>query len=403
MKILLNHESRGDRPVAHTAGAWFMQKCFLDTRIPTPCYVVDEAVLVKNLKILDAVQQKTGCKILLALKGFAMFSLFPVIREYLSGISASSVDEARLGYEEFGKEVHFCAPAFPDADLHEILLYCNHLVFNSFSFWNRHKSEIIDTKKPVRCGIRVNPEHSEVRVPIYDPCGPYSRLGVTRSNFEPHNLEGISGLHFHTLCELNADALARTLPAFEDKFGIFLKDMEWVNFGGGHHITRSDYDVDLLCELITGFKSRYPIEVYLEPGEAIALNTGVLIASVLDIFHNSMDIAILDTSASAHMPDVLEMPYRPVIEGAGMPGEYPFTYRLAGLTCLAGDVIGDFSFSAPLKVGDRLVFQDMAHYTMVKNNTFNGVRLPSIGILTACGEFRMVRKFGYADYRNRLS
>jgi len=380
-----------------------MQKCFWDTRIPTPCYVVDEAALIKNLKILDAVQQKTGCRILLALKGFAMFSLFPVILEYLSGISASSVDEARLGYEEFGKEVHFCAPAFPDADLHEILLYCNHLVFNSFSFWNRHKSEIIDTKKPVRCGIRVNPEHSEVRVPIYDPCGPHSRLGVTRSNFEPHNLEGISGLHFHTLCELNADALARTLPAFEDKFGIFLKDMEWVNFGGGHHITRSDYDVDLLCELITGFKSRYPIEVYLEPGEAIALNTGVLIASVLDVVHNGMDIAVLDTSASAHMPDVLEMPYRPVIEGAGMPGEYPFTYRLAGLTCLAGDVIGDFSFSVPLKVGDRLVFQDMAHYTMVKNNTFNGVRLPSIGILTACGEFRMVRRFGYTDYRNRLS
>ena len=380
-----------------------MQKCFLDTRIPTPCYVVDEAALIKNLKILDAVQQKTGCRILLALKGFAMLSLFPVIREYLCGISASSVDEARLGYEEFGKEVHFCAPSFPDADLHEILSCCNHLVFNSFSFWNRHKSEIIDAKKPVRCGIRVNPEHSEVRVPIYDPCGPYSRLGVTRSNFEPHNMEGISGLHFHTLCELNADALARTLPAFEDKFGIFLKDMEWVNFGGGHHITRSDYDVELLCKLITGFKSRYPIEVYLEPGEAIALNTGVLIASVLDIFHNSMDIAILDTSASAHMPDVLEMPYRPVIEGAGMPGEYPFTYRLAGLTCLAGDVIGDFSFSAPLKVGDRLVFQDMAHYTMVKNNTFNGVRLPSIGILTDSGEFRMVRKFGYADYRNRLS
>ncbi len=240
-------------------------------------------------------------------------------------------------------------------------------------------------------------------MPIYDPCGPFSRLGVTRSNFEPHNLEGISGLHFHTLCELNADALARTLPAFEDKFGVFLKDMAWVNFGGGHHITRSDYDVNLLCELITGFKKRHPIEVYLEPGEAIALNTGVLIASVLDVFHNGMDIAILDTSASAHMPDVLEMPYRPAIDGAKAPGEYPFTYRLAGLTCLAGDVIGDFSFPAPLKAGDRLVFQDMAHYTMVKNNTFNGVRLPSIGILTARGEFRLVRKFGYPDYRNRLS
>ncbi|MBI5594226.1 MAG: carboxynorspermidine decarboxylase [Deltaproteobacteria bacterium] len=380
-----------------------MRERFLDARIPTPCYVVDEAALIKNLKILDSVQRQTGCRILLALKGFAMFSLFSVIREYLCGISASSVDEARLGHEEFGKEVHFCAPAFPDADFNEILSCCNHLVFNSFSFWNRYKSKIMGAQKLVRCGIRVNPEHSEVSVPIYDPCGPCSRLGVTRVNFEPQNLEGISGLHFHTLCELNADALARTLPAFEDKFGAFLKNMEWVNFGGGHHITRSDYDVNLLCELITGFKNRYPIEVYLEPGEAVALNTGVLIASVLDVFHNNMDIAILDTSASAHMPDVLEMPYRPVIEGAGMPGEYPFTYRLAGLTCLAGDVIGDFSFPAPLSVGDRLVFQDMAHYTMVKNNTFNGVRLPSIGILTAGGEFRLVRKFGYSDYRNRLS
>lgn len=380
-----------------------MRERFLDARIPTPCYVVDETALIKNLKVLDSVQQQTGCRILLALKGFAMFSLFPVIREYLHGISASSVDEARLGHEEFGKEVHFCAPAFPDADFDEILSCCNHLVFNSFSFWNRHKSRIMGAKKNIRCGIRVNPEHSEVSVPLYDPCGPYSRLGVTRSNFKPHLLERISGLHFHTLCELNADALARTLPVFEDKFGDFLKDMEWVNFGGGHHITRSDYDVDLLCKLITGFKTRYPLEIYIEPGEAIALNTGVLIASVLDIFHNGMDIAILDTSASAHMPDVLEMPYRPAIEGAGTPGEFPFTYRLAGLTCLAGDVIGDFSFPDPLSVGDRLIFQDMAHYTMVKNNTFNGVRLPSIGILTAGGEFRLVRKFGYADYRNRLS
>ncbi len=380
-----------------------MPKRFSDARIPTPCYVVDEAALIKNLKILDSIQRQTGCKILLALKGFAMFSLFPIIREYLCGVSASSVDEARLGREEFGKEVHFCAPAFPDADFDEILSCCNHLVFNSFSFWNRYKSGILSAGKSIRCGIRVNPEHSEVRVPIYDPCGPCSRLGVTRSNFQPHSLEGISGLHFHTLCELNADALARTLPVFEDKFGAFLKNMEWVNFGGGHHITRSDYDVDLLCGLIKDFRHRYPLEVYLEPGEAIALNTGVLIASVLDVFHNAMDIAILDTSASAHMPDVLEMPYRPVIEGAGAPGEFAFTYRLAGLTCLAGDVIGDFSFPEPLKAGDRLVFQDMAHYTMVKNNTFNGVRLPSIGVLNAGGEFRLVRNFGYADYRNRLS
>jgi carboxynorspermidine decarboxylase len=364
---------------------------------------VDETALTRNLEILESVQQRTGCKILLALKGFAMFSLFPVIREYLHGVSASSVDEAMLGKEEFGKDVHFCAPAFPDADFDEILSCCNHFVFNSFSFWNRYRSRIQRAGKTVRCGIRVNPEHSEVRVPIYDPCGPFSRLGVTRNNFEPDCLNGISGLHFHTLCELNADSLARTLPVFEAKFGPFLSGMEWVNFGGGHHITRSDYDVNLLCDLINGFKTRYPLEVFLEPGEAIALNTGVLIASVLDVFHNGMDIAILDTSASAHMPDVLEMPYRPVIDGAGMPGDFPHTYRLAGLTCLAGDVIGDYSFPTPLNVGDRLVFQDMAHYTMVKNNTFNGVRLPAIGILTRDGDFRLVRQFGYADYRNRLS
>lgn len=381
-----------------------MQERFLDSQIPTPCYVVDESVLIRNLTTLDSVQRQTGCKILLALKGFAMFSLFPVIREYLCGVAASSVDEARIGFEDFGKEVHFCAPAFPDQDFNEILSCCNHIVFNSFSLWNRYKSRIKKSEKPIRCGIRVNPEHSEVRVPIYDPCGPFSRLGVTLENFEPKNLEEISGLHFHTLCELNSDAFARTLPVFEEKFGSFLKNMEWVNFGGGHHITRSDYDINLLCNLINGFKSRYPhLEVYLEPGEAIALNTGVLVASVLDIFHNRMDIAILDTSAAAHMPDVLEMPYRPVIEGTGNPGQFPFTYRLAGLTCLAGDVIGDFSFPEPLKPGDRLVFQDMAHYTMVKNNTFNGVRLPSIGIMTADGVFRLVKKFGYEDYRNRLS
>ena len=380
-----------------------MQDLLSDVQIPTPCYIVDEVRLINNLEILDRVQRQTGCKILLALKGFAMFSLFPVIRGYLCGVAASSVDEARLGAEAFGKEVHFCAPAFPDADFDAILSFSHHITFNSFSFWNRYRSRIGSARKTVRCGIRVNPEHSEVRTPIYDPCGPGSRLGVVRSLFKADSLKGISGLHFHTLCELNADALARTLPAFEEKFGSFLNGMEWVNFGGGHHITRSDYDFQLLCDLIVDFKRRYPLEVYLEPGEAVGLNTGVLMASVLDIIYNGIDIAILDTSAAAHMPDVLEMPYRPVIEGAGIPGEHPYTCRLAGLTCLAGDVIGDYSFPEPLKVGDRLIFQDMAHYTMVKNNTFNGVRLPSIGILTASSGFRLVRTFGYEDYRNRLS
>ncbi|GKT08105.1 carboxynorspermidine decarboxylase [Desulforhabdus sp. TSK] len=371
--------------------------------IPTPCYVVDEAALEKNLRVLDSVQRRTGCKIIMALKGFAMFSVFPLIREYLHGVTASSLDEAQLGFREFGGEVHVFAPAYRESEFDELLGYTHHLVFNSFSQWNRYKGWVARSGRNIACGMRVNPEHSEVSVPLYDPCGPFSRLGVTRANFEADNLQGLSGLHFHTLCELNADSLARTLPVFEEKFGEFLQGMQWVNFGGGHHITRQDYDVDLLCRLIDDFKRRYPVEVYLEPGEAIALNTGVLVASVLDIVHNGMDIAILDTSAAAHMPDVLEMPYRPEIDGAGKPGDYPYTYRLGGMTCLAGDIIGDYSFSEPLSVGSRIVLLDMAHYTMVKNNTFNGVRLPSIAIRDRSGAVRVIRQFGYEDYRNRLS
>jgi carboxynorspermidine decarboxylase len=332
-----------------------------------------------------------------------MFSLFPLIRQYLCGVAASSLDEARLGFEEFGREVHVCAPAYQVSQFAELLSYSDHIVFNSFSQWDRFKSRVFAAGKKISCGIRVNPEHSEVSVSIYDPCGPASRLGVPEKNFRPQALRGISGLHFHTLCELNADALERTLAVFEEKFGRFLKDMEWVNFGGGHHITREDYNVDLLCELITNFRGRHNVAVYLEPGEAIALNTGVLVASVLDIVQNQMHIAILDTSAAAHMPDVIEMPYRPNIRGAGKPGVYPYNYRLGGLTCLAGDIIGDYSFPEPLEVGARLVFLDMAHYTMVKNNTFNGVRLPSIAIQDTQGQVHIVRTFGYQDYRNRLS
>ncbi|MBW1695797.1 MAG: carboxynorspermidine decarboxylase [Deltaproteobacteria bacterium] len=371
--------------------------------IRTPCYVVDETVLEENLKILDSVQKRAGCKILLALKGFAMFSMFPLIRRYLSGVSASSLYEARLGYEEFSKEVHLCAPAYAESDFKELLCYCSHFVFNSFSQWKRYGPLIGEYNKTIWCGIRVNPEHSEVSVSIYNPCAPFSRLGVTRDQFAEQDLKGITGLHFHTLCEQNVDALERTLQVFIEKFGLFLGSMRWINFGGGHHITRKDYDVDRLCDLINYFRSRYDVEVYLEPGEAIALNAGILVASVLDIVHNKMDIAILDTSAAAHMPDVLEMPYRPEVANAGKPGEHPHTYRLAGLTCLAGDVIGDYSFPEPLQIGSKLVFKDMAHYTMVKNNTFNGVRLPDIAIWDRNGNLRVVRSFNYEDYRNRLS
>ena len=373
------------------------------TRIPTPCYVIDEAALDENLKILDAIQQKTGCKILLALKGFAMFSVFPLIRRYLSGITASSLDEARLGFEEFGKEVHVYAPAYKPSEFDELLTYGDHIVFNSFSQWRHFKSILSKRGKPLKCGIRINPEHSEVDTAIYDPCSPFSRLGVTRQALEKEDLAGISGLHFHTLCEKNADALERTLKIFEDNFGPVIHTMEWVNFGGGHHITRKDYQKDLLCQLIERVKHRYSVEVYLEPGEAVVLDTGVLVSSVLDIIHNRMDIAILDTSATAHMPDVIEMPYRPGIIGAGLTEEYPFTYRLGGLTCLAGDIIGDYSFKEPLHIGSKLIFQDMAHYTMVKNNTFNGIRLPSIAIQDRKGKIQIVKQFGYEDYRNRLS
>ncbi len=371
--------------------------------IPTPAYVVDEAALERNLSVLGSVQDRTGCKIIMALKGFAMFSLFPQIRRHLHGIAASSLDEARLGAEEFGGEVHVFSPGYRDSEFGELLGYVHHVVFNSFSQWDRFKPVVARHGRAVRCGMRVNPEHSEVRISLYDPCGPGSRLGVTRRHFREGDLEGLSGLHFHNLCELNADSLVRTLAAFEAKFGEFLPRLEWVNFGGGHHITRPDYDIDLLCGTITGFRERHGLEVYLEPGEAVALNTGVLVSRVVDILHNEMDITILDTSAAAHMPDVLEMPYRPAVVGAGEPGAHPHTYRLGGLTCLAGDVIGDYSFPEPLAVGDPVVFLDMAHYTMVKNNTFNGVRLPSIAIRQRGGAIRVVRQFGYEDYRNRLS
>ena len=372
--------------------------------IETPCYVCDRGRLAHNLAILDSVQKRTGCTILLALKGFAMHSLFPQISRTLKGVSASSLDEARLGFEEFGGQVHAYAPAYSESEFDELLTYVDHIIFNSFSQWDKFREKTLAAPKGVSAGIRVNPGYSEVKVAIYNPCAPKSRLGVPPEQFRPELLDGISGLHFHALCEQNSDSLEHVLTAFEKHFGSYVPQMQWINFGGGHHITRADYDVERLCRLINDFQQSYGVPVYLEPGEAIALNTGVLVAQVLDIVHNEMDIAILDTSAAALMPDVLEMPYRPEIEGAGLPGVHPYTYRLGGPTCLAGDVVGDYSFQQPLKAGSRLVFKDMAHYTMVKNTTFNGVRLPSIAIYDpASGEVDVVRRFHYEDYRNRLS
>lgn len=371
--------------------------------LPTPSYLVDERLLIKNLELLNSVQERTGASILLALKGFSMFSVFPIIGKYLKGVTSSSLFEARLGYEEMGKEVHAYAPAYQDQEIDELLTYVDHIVFNSFDQWQRFKDKVKNHPRKIECGIRVNPEYSEIETPLYDPCYAYSRLGVTLPNFRPEELDGIDGLHFHTMCEQNSDTLERTLAVVEEKFGPYLKQMKWLNFGGGHHITRPDYDVDRLVANINRIKEKYEVDVYLEPGEAIALNTGYLVATVLDIIDNGMSLAILDTSATCHMPDVLEMPYRPVIIGGGQPGEHAHTYRLGGMTCLAGDVIGDYSFAEPLKPGDKLVFCDMAHYTMVKNHTFNGVNLPSIATYNEAEGIKVIRTFHYEDYRSRLS
>ncbi len=374
------------------------------TQLRTPCYVVDKGLLQSNLKILADVQQRTECRILLALKGFAMWSLFDLIRDSLAGTTASSLFEAQLGSEYFGKEVHICGPAYRDDEFEEIVGIVDHIVFNSFNQWEKFGPVVKKAKKKIQCGLRINPEHSEVKTPIYDPCSPGSRLGITIDQFGSKSLDGISGFHFHTLCELNSDSLERTLLAVEEKFGKYFEPLEWINFGGGHHITRPDYDVDLLCKLIDYFRGRYHKTIYLEPGEAIALNTGFLVSSVLDIIHRDMDIAILDTSASAHMPDVLEMPYRPKIENTDKPGKLKHTYRLTGNTCLAGDVIGDYSFDKPLKVGEKLIFHDMAHYTMVKNTMFNGINLPDICIYDPkANQISAQRSFTYEDFKNRLS
>lgn len=371
--------------------------------VPSPSYIVDEGLLIKNLEKLKSVAERTGCKILLAQKGFSMFAVYPLIRQYLDGVTSSGVLEARLGYEEMGKEVHTYAPAFTEADFDEILSYSDHIVFNSFQQWNKFKERVHNHPKKIECGIRINPEYSEIEVDMYNPCFTHSRFGVTLDNFEPDQLDGIDGFHFHTMCEQNSDTLERTLQVIEEKFGNYLHQMKWLNFGGGHHITRPDYDIETLERSILHMKNKYDVDVYLEPGEAVALNTGFLVATVLDTLYNGMDIAILDTSASCHMPDVLEMPYRPEIIGAGLPNEKAYTYRFGGPTCLSGDVIGDYSFDHPLKPGDRLIFCDMAHYSMVKNNTFNGINLPSIVLNTLHDGPKVVQQFGYDDFKNRLS
>lgn len=361
----------------------------------------------RNCKILDRVQQASGAKVLLALKAFSMFSLAPVIDRYLAGTCASGWHEARLGHEEFGGEVHTFSVAYTERDLIEILAVSRHVVFNSFSQWRRFRSLALaaQQRRPqLSFGLRVNPQHSEGTTVIYDPCAPASRLGIACADFEGEDLAGISGLHFHTLCEQSYAPLDRTLQVIEAQFGHLLPAMEWVNFGGGHHITAPDYPVENLIERIRNFQQQYKLQVYLEPGEAVVMHTGVLVSEVLDITHNEMDLAILDTSATCHMPDTLEMPYRADIHGAGEAGEKRCTYRLGGQTCLSGDIMGDYSFDQPLRIGQRLMFDDMAHYTMVKTSTFNGIGLPAIAIWNSDSDaLRLVREFAYDDFKGRLS
>ncbi len=368
-------------------------------KVQTPCYVVSESHLEKNLKILADVQKRTGAKILIAIKGFSMYSVFPLIKKYLAGAEASSVNEARLCKEEFGKEVHTFSPSYTTMNIKEYIKYSNHLVFNSFSQWNEFKG--IVKKSKVSAGMRVNLEHSVATEPMYDPSRPGSHFGVTLANFEGQNLAGLEGLHFHNLCELGADAFVSSLKVFEEKFGKYLPQMKWVNFGGGHHITRKDYDVELLVKTLNDFKKRYPhLTVYLEPGEAVGLNAGVLVASVIDLIENTKNIAVLDVSATCHMPDVLEIPYLPHVLGANENGKY--TYDFVGPTCLTGDVIGTYTFDKPLALGQKLIFMNMAIYTMVKNNTFNGVDLPSIAIMKK-SKIKVIKNFGYRDFKGRLS
>ncbi len=378
-------------------------------KVETPCYVIDEAALRKNLELLKYVREKAGCKILLAQKAFSAFAVYPLIAQYLDGVTASGIFEAKLGYEEmakpFGRENHVFSPAYPEKDFDELLRICDHMVFNSPAQWAKYRGRVRGSARYIQAGLRVNPEYSEIETDIYNPCFKGSRLGTTLSRLKEDIslIDGIDGLHFHTMCEQGADVLARTLPHVEERFGFLFDRIKWLNFGGGHHITRPDYDVGLLIETIVRFREKYGLCVYLEPGEAVALNAGYLVTEVLDTFGNGIDVAITDASAACHMPDVLEMPYRPEIAGAGKAGEKPYTYRLGGNTCLAGDIIGDYSFDRPLKAGDRLVFGDMAIYSMCKNNTFNGIPLPSIYLLRENGAAELVRRFGYEDFKNRLS
>jgi len=378
--------------------------------VPSPCFVLEESLLRNNLELINHVQQQAGCKIILALKGFSMYSAFPIVKEYLHGATASSLNEIRLINDFLGYKAHTYIPAYLENEFDEVLQRSSHITFNSLSQWERFKPQVnayneMYPDQKISCGIRVNPQYSEVETDMYNPCVPGSRLGITRDKLGDTLPEGIEGIHFHTLCENDSHTLERTLVALEERFGDLLHQVKWLNMGGGHLMTREGYDIELLIQLVQGIREKYNIEVILEPGSAIAWRTGILVSTVLDVLDSQgIDVAILDTSFAAHMPDTLEMPYKPYISNsyhepvAGKP-----TYRLGGMTCLAGDFMGDYSFDEPLKPGDKLIFEDMIHYTMVKTTTFNGVNLPSIGIMKPDGRFQLIKSFGYESFKDRLS
>ncbi|WP_269538848.1 carboxynorspermidine decarboxylase [Cerasicoccus fimbriatus] len=380
---------------------------------PSPCYVVNLDRLEDNCRILASVRERSSAKVILAQKGFSMHATYPLLARYLDGSTASGLHEALLAEEYFGKEVHVYSAAFKETDIASLGRFAHTLVFNSVRQWQRHQPALDTLQRKVEVGLRVNPEHSEVETDLYNPAAPCSRLGITRAELDRQmaeagltDLSALDGLHFHALCEQDSDALEGVARAFEEKFGDLIAsgNFKWLNFGGGHHITRPGYDLDRLCRVVSEFREKYGVEVYLEPGEAVALHTGVLVATVLDVLEaGGVTNAILDVSATCHMPDVLEMPYRPNILDAGQPGQRAHNYRLGGPSCLAGDVIGDYSFDAPLEPGRRIVFLDMAHYTMVKTSTFNGVPLPAIATFSQADGLQVVRKFGYRDFAERLS
>lgn len=373
--------------------------------VKTPCYLIDEKKLTDNLKCLKDIIDRTECEILLAQKAFSMYSVYPLISQYLSGTTASGLYEARLGHEEMPeRQVHVFSPAYTKKDMKELVNYADHIVFNSCTQWKKYRDVVNNADKKISCGLRVNPLYSEVETDIYNPCSDISRLGIKPDELEDGCFDGIEGLHFHALCEQSEDVLERVLEHFEDKLGKYFSNLKWINFGGGHHITRPDYDREALVECINRFKAKYGVQVYLEPGEAVALNAGYLISEVIEVQNSRSDIknVILDTSAACHMPDVLEMPYRPNIVSSGKIGEKKYGYRLGGPTCLAGDIIGEYSFDKPLNEGDRLIFEDMAIYSMVKNNTFNGMPLPDINLLKCNGDVENIRTFGYSDFKMRL-